>query len=101
MREPIHRSLHRRTTVLGGDRELVMYSALLAMLTALGGFSLISVGISLVFWLESMRWLRKWNKADPMMRHVWWSHIWQQDFYLARTSIWHKSMPNSCWRKGK
>jgi type IV secretory pathway TrbD component len=86
---------------MGGDRELVMFSGLGAILTAAGGFSLVSALCGLVFWLTALYWLRRWNKADPMMRHVWLRHLFQQDYYLARTSLWHKPRPNSPWRKGK
>ncbi|MDR2945711.1 MAG: VirB3 family type IV secretion system protein [Candidatus Adiutrix sp.] len=90
MRAPIRRSLHRQALVLGGDRELVMFSALGAFLTALGGFSLISALCGLVFWLIALYWLRKWAKKDPLMRHVWLRHIKQQDSYSAKTPLFHR-----------
>ncbi len=101
MREIFHRSLHRRTTVLGGDRELVMFSALLCLLTALGGLNLISAALSLAFWLAALYWFRRWHKIDPLLRHVWLRQRSQQDFYPAKTSVWHKAKPTTCWRKVK
>jgi len=86
----IHRSLHRHTLFLGGDRELVMYSGLGAILTVMGGFSFTAAAIALAFWLTALFWIRKWAKADPLLRPVYLRHIKQQDFYPARTSIWHR-----------
>ena len=100
MRAPIRRSLHRHTLVLGGDRELVMFSGLGAFLTALGGFSLISAACGLFFWLVALFWLRKWAKADPLMRHVWLRHIRQQDLYPARSTVFLKHSQSAPWRKG-
>lgn len=101
MKAPVHRSLHRHTLFLGGDRELVMFSGLGAILTALGGFSLTAALCSLAFWLTAIFWLRKWAKDDPLMRPVWMRHIRQQDIYPARTGIWSKPSGTSPWRKAK
>ena len=102
MRSPIRRSLHRHTLVLGGDRELVMFSGLAAFLTALGGFSLFSALCGLAFWLTALFWLRKWATADPQMRDVWLRHIRQQDLYAARSSIFYNPAGQAGpWRKGR
>jgi len=101
MRASIRRSLHRPALVLGGDRELVLLSGLAAFLTAMGGFSLLSAAAGLAFWLVALYWLRKWAKADPLMRPVWLRHIRQQDFYPARTSVFRREAPQSGpWKRG-
>jgi len=98
MNAPIRRSLHRHSLVLGGDRELVMFSGLGAFLTALGGFSLFSAVCGLAFWLIALYWLRKWAKEDPLMRPVWLRHIRQQDHYPAKTSAFLKAGASSPWK---
>jgi len=98
MNAPIRRSLHRHTLVLGGDRELVMFSGLGAFLTALGGFSLVSALCGLAFWLAALFWLRKWAKEDPLMRQVWLRHIRQQDLYPAKTSVFLRAGQSSPWK---
>ncbi|UQZ88853.1 conjugal transfer protein TrbD [Deltaproteobacteria bacterium Smac51] len=101
MRAPIRRSLHRHTLVLGGDRELVMFSGLGAFLTALGGFSLFSAFCGLMFWLIALYWLQKWAKKDPLMRQVWLRHIRQQDLYPAKTTVFLRQAPKSGpWKRG-
>lgn len=98
MTAPIRRSLHRQTLVLGGDRELVMFSGLGAFLTALGGFSLLSAVCGLAFWLAALFWLRKWAKQDPLMRQVWLRHIRQQDYYPAKTTVFQRSGQAGPWK---
>ena len=95
----IHRSLHRHALFLGGDRELVMFSGLLAFITAMGGYSLMAVGYSLAFWLVSLYWCRKWAKADPHTRTVTFRYMKQQDFYPARTSVWYRPKGKGPWKK--
>ena len=101
MRAPIRRSLHRQALVLGGDRELVMFSGLGSFLTALGGFSLISALCGLAFWLIALYWLRRWAKKDPLMRHVWLRHLKQQDIYPAHSPVFQRRPANSGpWGRG-
>lgn len=100
MRSPIRKSLHRHALVLGGDRELVLLSALAAFLTALGGFSLFSALCGLLFWLIALYWLRKWGQADPLLRQVWLRHIRQQDFYSARNPLFQNTGNSSPWKRG-
>lgn len=84
----IHQSLHRHNLVLGGERDLVMGSALLALLVGVGGMTLISGGMALTFWLFTLFVLRRMAKVDPMLSRVWLRHVKQQDFYSSRSSRW-------------
>ena len=85
---PIHQSLHRHAHVLGAERELVMTSALIALLVGVGGLTTVSIVSASVFWIASVFALRRMAKADPIMSRVWLRHIKQQEFYPARASRW-------------
>lgn len=85
---PIHQSLHRHNLVLGAERELVMVSALIALLVGVGGMTWIAALCAGVFWLISIFILRHMAKADPLMSRVWLRSIKQQDFYDAKASRW-------------
>lgn len=87
-RTPIHQSLHRHNLVLGAERELAMSSALIALLVGVGGLTLLSGIIAIVFWLAAIFVLRRMAKADPLMSKVWMRHVRQQDFYSAKASRW-------------
>lgn len=84
----IHKSLHRPNLVLGGDRELVMFSGLIAFLVGFGGFTYYSAIVGLIFWLVALRFIRRACKRDPLIRKVWLRYARQQSFYFARTSAW-------------
>ena len=85
---PIHQSLHRHAHVLGAERELVMTSALIALLVGVGGLTAVSIVSAAVFWLVTLFALRRMAKADPIMSRVWLRHIKQQEFYPAKASRW-------------
>ena len=85
---PIHQSLHRHAHVLGAERELVMTSALIALLVGVGGLTAVSIVSAAVFWLMALFALRRMAKADPIMSRVWMRHIKQQEYYPAKASRW-------------
>ena len=84
----IHQSLHRHNFVMGAERELVMTSALIALLVGVGGMTLVSALCAAVFWISAIFVLRRMAKADPIMSKVWLRSIRQQDFYSAKASRW-------------
>jgi type IV secretion system protein VirB3/type IV secretion system protein VirB4 len=85
---PIRRSLLRHTLVMGGERDLVMTSALFAMLTGASGMSILSWAIGGAVYFIALFALRRMAKADPYMSKVWLRHIVQQKFYPARSTPW-------------
>lgn len=87
---PIRRSLHRHALVMGGERDLVMVSALIALIIGAGGQTFLCAALGGGFWLASLFVLRRMAKADPCMSQVWRRHTRQQDFYPARSAPWEK-----------
>lgn len=85
---PIHQSLHRHAHVLGAERELVMTSALIALLVGVGGLTAVSIVSAAEFWVMAVFALRRMAKVDPIMSRVWLRHIKQQEFYPAKASRW-------------
>lgn len=85
---PIHQSLHRHAHVMGAERELVMTSALIALLVGVGGMTWIAAITAALFWGAAVFALRRMAQADPLMSKVWMRHIKQQAFYAAKSSCW-------------
>lgn len=83
----IHPSLHRASLVMGGEREPVMVSALIALIVGAGGMTFVSASTAFVFWVLALFVLRHAAKADPQLIQVWLRHIKQQDFYAAQSSL--------------
>ena len=84
----VHQSLPRHNFVMGAERELVMTSALIALLVGIGGLTLLSGAAAAVFWIVAVFVLRRMAKADPIMSKVWMRHVKQNDFYSAKASRW-------------
>ena len=84
----VHQSLQRHNFVMGAERELVMTSALIALLVGIGGLTLLSGAAAAVFWIVAVFVLRRMAKADPIMNKVWMRHVKQNDFYNAKASRW-------------
>lgn len=84
----VHQSLQRHNFVMGAERELVMTSALIALLVGIGGLTLLSGVVAAVFWIVAVCVLRRMAKADPIMSKVWMRHVKQNDFYSAKASRW-------------
>lgn len=84
----VHQSLQRHNFVMGAERELVMSSALIALLVGVGGLTLISGIAAAVFWIISVFVLRRMARADPIMSKVWMRHVKQNDYYSAKASRW-------------
>ncbi|WP_302513847.1 conjugal transfer protein TrbD [uncultured Desulfovibrio sp.] len=84
----VHQSLQRHNFVMGAERELVMTSALIALLVGIGGLTLLSGVVAAVFWIVAVFVLRRMAKADPIMSKVWMRHVKQNDFYSAKASRW-------------
>jgi type IV secretory pathway TrbD component len=87
----IHQSCNRPNLLLGCDRELVLFAALLsAMLT----FALVTwwgVATGLLLWLVAVAVLSRMGKADPMLRQVYIRHVKYRPFYPAKSGLASRS----------
>lgn len=95
----IHQSANRPNLILGGDRELVLLTVMIAVAL---GFALASwwgVLLASGFWIITVAALQRMGKADPLLRQVYLRHIRYSAFYPAKGSLRAGSMetpPN--WR---
>jgi type IV secretion system protein TrbD len=89
-----HQSANRPNMLLGGDRELVLMSALFAAVLIFTLAKLWAATAGVVFWLIALAVLRRLAKADPMMRQVYIRHIKYKPFYPAKSGL-HRTMGGS------
>lgn len=82
-----HQSANRHNMLMGGDRELVLLSALLSaiLIFSIGKWWGIPLGITL--WLVSVAIFSRLGKADPLMRQVYIRHIKYQASYPAKAGV--------------
>jgi type IV secretion system protein TrbD len=83
---PIHKSGIRPHTLLGGDRELVLVTALVAGTLSIATMNLMAAAVGVVLWFLVLGALRMMAKSDPKLRHVWSRAIRYRDYYPARST---------------
>jgi type IV secretory pathway TrbD component len=90
----IHRTGIRPHLFLGGDRELVLFSALLAFVLTVPSFQWASIVTGVVLWLIGLFLLRRMAKADPRMRYVYLRQLRYRRYYPARSRPYRLNVLN-------
>lgn len=84
---PIRRVASRTNLFMGGDREMVMFSILLAAVLIFTSQDWIAAGVGIVIWGCSIALLRRMAKSDPMMRPVYLRSLkYNQSYYAPRAT---------------
>lgn len=78
---PIRRALHRPQQIWGGERELMLFSMLIAAALIIVSLNFFSVVVGLIFWMLCAYSLRKMAKADPIMSKVYMRQIKYRNYY--------------------
>ena len=89
-RSRVHRALSRPNLLMGADRELVLLTALAAVILIFVVLTWYSALFGVAFWIAIVAILRMMAKADPLMRRVYIRHISYKAFYRATSSPWRK-----------
>lgn len=84
-RSPFHRVLYRPNLILGGERELVMFTALLTGGLAASAQNLVATLISLLVWFICIGFLRLMAKADPYMSRIYVRQLKYGEYHPARS----------------
>ena len=88
----IHQSANRPNQILGGDRELVLVAALIAVSLAFSLATWWGIGVSIGFWIATMAILQRMGKADPMLRQIYMRHIRYRAFYPAKSGLFSRCL---------
>jgi len=85
---PISRIATRSNLFLGGDRELVMFSAVISAVMVFTMYEWLAAIFGVIFWLCALFIFRQMAKSDPYMRHIWVRYIknYRQDYYPPRST---------------
>jgi type IV secretion system protein VirB3 len=84
---PFHQSANRPHLLLGGDRELVLVSGVLAAMLIFAVMTWWSMIAGLVLWLAAVAVLARMGKVDPLLRHVYIRHVRYRSFYPAKSRL--------------
>lgn len=71
---------------MGGDRELVMFSGLLAATLIFAAMDWRAAALGIALWVICLKLLRMMAKSDPMMRQVYMRHRKYARYYPARST---------------
>ncbi len=84
-RTPLYRALHRPNLFLGGERELVLISAVVCAGVAVSSLNLVAGIIGLSVWIILIGLLRMMAKADPQMSKVYLRQLDYRPYYAPRS----------------
>jgi len=84
---PFHQSANRPHLLLGGDRELVLVSGVLAAMLIFAVMTWWSIVAGLVLWLAAVAVLARMGRVDPLLRHVYVRHVRYGSFYPAKSRL--------------
>lgn len=90
-RIPIRRVANRHNLFMGGDRELMMLSALCNAALVLTAINWLATAVGGLLWTISIVALRRMAKADPQMRRVYWRQRRYKTYYPARSTPWREN----------
>ncbi len=83
---PIRRAGNRHNLFMGGDRELVMFSGLLAFSLIFNAQELRATVVGISLWFGALFATRRMAKSDPQMRKVYMRHRKYKPYYAARST---------------
>jgi type IV secretory pathway TrbD component len=82
-RTRVRQSLLRPLLILGGERELVFASGMIAAILALAFGDLTLAAIGIAFWLAILIVLQRMAKHDPQLSRVYIRHVNKKTYYPA------------------
>jgi type IV secretory pathway TrbD component len=83
---PIRRAGNRHNLFMGGDRELVMFTGLMAFALIFSAQELRATVVGLLLWFGALYLFRLMAKSDPKMRQVYIRQRRYKRYYAARST---------------
>jgi len=83
---PIRRAGNRQNLFMGGDRELVMFTGLMAFALVFSAQELRATVVGLTLWFGALYLFRLMARSDPKLRHVYLRHRRYQAYYPPRST---------------
>lgn len=83
---PIRRSGNRHNLFMGGDRELVIFSGIIAFALIFSAQELRATVFGLLLWFVALYAFRLMGKSDPKLRFVYLRHRKYKRYYPAHST---------------
>jgi type IV secretory pathway TrbD component len=84
-RTALHRALHRANLLLGGERELVLITAIICGGLAVSALNVVASAIGGGVWVIAIGLLRMMAKADPQMSRIYLRQLRYRAYYPPRS----------------
>jgi type IV secretory pathway TrbD component len=84
-RTPIYRVLYRPSLILGGEREPVLITLVIAVGLVMSGFNLVSFAVAAFLWFGGLGAFRFMAKHDPYMTSVYRRQLSYRAHYAPRS----------------
>jgi type IV secretory pathway TrbD component len=91
-RTRVRQSLLRPLLILGGERELVLGSGMIAAMLIFSLGDLVLAGVGIAFWVVSLIVFQRMAKNDPQLLRVYVRHLNKKIYYPAQ-SHWNAPEP--------
>ena len=83
----IHQSANRPHLLLGGDRELVLFAALMSAMLIFALVTWWGIVAGIALWIAAVAVLSRMGRFDPMLRQVYVRHVKYRAFYPAKGRV--------------
>ena len=83
----IHQSANRPHLLLGGDRELVLFAALMSAMLIFALVTWWGIVAGIAIWIGAVAILSRMGRFDPMLRQVYVRHVKYREFYPAKGRV--------------
>ena len=83
----IHQSANRPHLLLGGDRELVLFAALMSAMLIFALVTWWGIVAGIAIWIGAVATLSRMGRFDPMLRQVYVRHVKYRAFYPAKGRV--------------
>jgi len=87
---PIHSALNKPNLVLGGERDLMLFTGLISSTMIFVALSLQSAIIGIIVWFIFSSIIRKMAKSDPLMSKIYIRQLRYQHYYPAHSTPFAK-----------
>ena len=83
----IHQSANRPHLLLGCDRELVLFAALMSAMLIFALVTWWAIVAGVAIWIGAVAVLSRMGRFDPMLRQVYVRHVKYRAFYPAKGCV--------------
>ena len=83
---PVYQSLSRPNLLLGAERELVLFAAMMTVVLIVACANWVATVLGILLWVGFIPLLQRMAKIDPMLSTIFIRYLRKQSYYPARST---------------